>query len=336
MRYHDSIKTAQSRNTLALKQLKLWHLAPTPINYAVCYEYIIGDNQQIISVIKQHLESGKPLNNFLFDQLYRDVILGQSNFRDEIITDIDMLITDIQQSTQHSSRSLSQFIKQVDASIDDFHSKNSQKIDRAIAQVKKASLQFKRQQNQLAKQLIASQQQSKSLQTELDEVRKDIYLDPLTGLYNKKAFNHHIELWTSADPDKQVSAIVINVDSLNQIKQQFGELISDVLLSKIANKINSYVGESGLPVRSGSDEFLILLPEIDKNIVTEIAEKIRQGVEKLRFINNKSGVRLPKMTVCLGVTDFRLSQNVQSVIDKARILVDDMQLNGHNKLKVIP
>jgi diguanylate cyclase len=335
MKYHDSIKIAQSRHDLALKQLKLWFLAPTPINYAVSYEYIIGDNQKIIEPIKQQLSSGKALNNFLLEQLYQDIILGQASFRDEIITDIDILITGVQKSNQQSSRSVNEFIKQVDSNIDNFRSNNSKKITYALNQIEKASLQFKRQQQQLSKQLIASKEQSISLQNELEEVRKDIYLDPLTGLYNHKAFNHHIDLWTSADPNKQVAAIVINIDELGRVKQQFGGLISDVLLSKIAHKINSYVGESGLPVRSGSDEFVILLPEVEHNIVTEIAEKIRQGVEKLRFINNKSGIRLPKMTVSLGVTDFNLSQNVESVLHKARTVVNNMQLKSHNKMVII-
>lgn len=335
MKYHDSIKIAQSRHDLALKQLKLWFLAPTPINYAVSYEYIIGSNQKIIEPIKQQLSSGKALNNFIFEQLYKEIILGQASFRDEMITDIDVLITDVQQSNQQSTRSVNEFIKQVDSNIDNFRSNNSKKINYALNQIEKASLQFKRQQQQLTKQLVASKEQSISLQNELEEVRKDIYLDPLTGLYNHKALNHHIELWTSADPNKQVAAIVINIDEISRVKQQFGALVSDVLLSKIANKINSYVGESGLPVRSGSDEFVILLPEVEHNIVTEIAEKIRQGVEKLRFINNKSGIRLPKMTVSLGVTDFNLSQNVESVLHKARTIVNNMQLSSHNKMVII-
>ena len=55
-------------------------------------------------------------------------------------------------------------------------------------------------------------------------------------------------------------------------------------------KQGSYVGESGLPVRSAGDEFLILLPDVERNIAGEIAKKIKQGVEKLRFVN--SGLRM--------------------------------------------
>jgi len=335
VKYHDSIKQADQKLALAIKQLQLWHLPATPINYAVSYEFIKGKNQRLISPIKQQLSSGKKLDNFFVEELYQQVILGQGSFRDEIITDIDDLITDVQKSNQQSSRSLNDFINKVDTSIVDFRSSDSQKINNALVKINKASQHFKKQQQQLAKQLVASKKQSMSLQSELEEVRKEIYLDPLTGLYNKKALNKHIETWTEQDPNKQVAAIVINIDQLSSVNQKFGSLISDVLLSKIASKISSYVGESGLPIRSGSDEFLILLPEVEQSIAAEIAEKIRHGVEKLRFVSSKSGVRLPQMTISMGVNDFRLSQNIHSVIDYTRTLVNDMQLSCHNKITVV-
>lgn len=335
MKHHDSIKQAEQKLALAVKQLQLWYLPATPINYAVAYEYIIGKNQQLITLIKQQLSVGKKLDNFFVEELYQQVILGQSSLRDEIITDIDGLITDVQKSNQQSSRSLNDFVSKVDASVADIRSHNAKKINQAVAQIEKASQRLKKQQQLLANQLTASKKQTLSLQNELEEVRKDIYLDPLTGMYNRKALNKHIETWTKQDPNRQVAAIVINIDQLTTVDQKFGSLISNVLLSKIASKINSYVGESGLPVRSGNDEFLILLPEVEQPVAVEIAEKIRQGVEKLRFVSSKSGVRLPQMTISMGVNDFRLSQNIHSIIDYTRNLVNDMQLSCHNKITVV-
>jgi len=335
VKYHDSIKQADQKLALALKQLQLWHLPATPINYAVSYEFIIGKNKRLIELVKQQLSSGKKLDNFFIEEIYQQIILGQSSLRDEIITDIDDLITGVQQSHKQTSRSMNDFISKVDSNVVNFRSNDPQKINLALAQIEKASLRFKKQQHHLAKQLVASKKQSVSLQNELEEVKKEIYLDPLTSLYNKKALNKHVETWSKEDPNKQVSAIVINVDQLHEVQQKFGALISNVLLSKIAGKVSSYVDDSGLPIRTGNDEFLILLPEVEQPIAAEIAEKIRQGVEKLRFVSSKSGVRLPQMTISMGVNNFRLSQNIHSIIDKTRTLVNDMQLSRYNEITIV-
>jgi len=334
VKHHDSIKQADKKLALAIKQLQLWHLAATPINYAISYEFINGKNAPLNMALKQQLAANKKLDNFFMEELYQQFILGQSSFRDEIITDIDELIDDVQHSNKKSVHSANNFIKQVDTNLANVQSNDQKKINLALNQIKAASKSFKLQQQELAKRLLATKQQSLSLKNELAEVKKEIYLDPLTGLYNRKALNKHLDTWIGQDPNKQVSAIVINIDKFHMVNQNFGSLISDVLLSKIANKINSYVGESGLPVRSGSDEFLILLPEVERPVASEIAEKIRQGVEKLRFVSSKSGVRLPQMTISMGVNDFRLSQNVHSIINYTRSLVNDMQLSNNNKITV--
>ena len=40
MKYQDSIKQADELLSLAVNQLRLWHLAASPINYAVSYEFV--------------------------------------------------------------------------------------------------------------------------------------------------------------------------------------------------------------------------------------------------------------------------------------------------------
>jgi diguanylate cyclase len=107
------------------------------------------------------------------------------------------------------------------------------------------------------------------------------------------------------------------------MNESLGPLISDVLLTKIANKVSSYVGESGLPVRSAGDEFLILLPDVKRIVAGEVAEKIRQSVEKLRFITSKSGTRLPQMTLSIGVSDYNVATSANNIISQTRALINN-------------
>ena len=107
-----------------------------------------------------------------------------------------------------------------------------------------------------------------------------------------------------------------------------------MILSKIAGKINRYVDDSGLPVRTGNHEFLILLPDVDQSITGEIAEKIRQGVEKIRFISSKSGMRLPQMTISLGVTEYKLSESLDSLMKRSKTALKLAQQAGRNTVAV--
>jgi len=303
---------------LAVKQLKQWSLAVNPINYSVGYEYCKNNNPILIASIKRLLLSGKPLDGFFMEQLYKDHFLEQSKFRHEIISDLSQLFEQVQQNCQQSTLGAQGLIQQLDENIPALMSHNREKVKSAIAQLHHASTSFKKQQQQLIDQLQQSQQQTQALEYELEEVRQEMYLDPVTGLYNRKAMTKHVDTWLTEDANRSVAAIVVSVDHFAKFSEKFGGLIGDVILSKIAKKVASYVDDSGLPVRSANDEFIVLLPDVDGGIATEIAEKIKQGVEKLRFVSVQSGTRLPKMSVSLGVGEMKRKEELSQFINRSR------------------
>lgn len=332
MKHHDSLEQANKKLALSLKQLAKWHLPATPLNYAVTYEYINGKNTELITAINIKLNADTELDNFFLEELYSEYILGQSKFREEIIEDMDDVLSTVQNSCLKSSISAQGLIDELDGDIQKIEQGDTEHIAKTVKQLKVASSKFKKQQQEFAEKLQESQQRTKSLRLELEDVRKEIYLDPITGLYNKKALSKHFDSWMQSDPQQKLAAIVVNVDHFNQFSTKFGSLIGDVILTKIATKISGYVDESGLPVRYGNDEFVIILPEVEGGVATEIAEKIRQGVEKLRFISSKTGVRLPQMTISLGVTEFIGNERLNSFINRTKLALRTAQQNGRNRV----
>ena len=334
MKYKDSIPQAHKKMALAIQQLEQWNIPANPINYAISYHYVVGSHDKLLRDIDAFLALQDTLDDFFLEEIYRQYILGQSQFRDNLVNDLDQVMTDVQSQCQTSTKSVKGFIHQVNDNLAGLQSKNKIEITQAISSIYKASNRLKLNQEEVAKQLAQTQLQTEQLKAELDEIRKEIFLDPLTGLYNRKALNQHIETWITEDPDQNIAAIVVNIDHFAQLNRKFGPLIGNVLLSKIAKKVSSYVGESGLPVRTGGDEFLILLPGLEQSTASEIAEKIRHGVEKLRFISSKTGVRLPQMTISLGVNEFKVKNNIQGLLAKTRMLLKNLQQKQHNMVVV--
>ena len=318
MKYHDSIKQANKTMTLAVAQLNQWRLPVNPINYAVSYEYCKNKKPILTASIKHLLLSGKGLDSFFMEQLFKDHLLEQSKFRDDIISDLSQLFTQIQESCLKSTSGAQDLIEQLDDNIPALMSNDRNEVKSAISKLHQASTLFKKQQQQLAEQLELSQLQTQALECELEEVRQEIYLDPVTGLHNRKAMSKHVDAWLSEDAERGIAAIVVSVDHFHQFNERFGALIGDVILSKIAKKVASYVDDSGLPVRSASDEFIVLLPDVDGSIANEIAEKIKQGIEKLRFVSVQSGVRLPKMSISCGISEMKDKEPLNQFINRSR------------------
>lgn len=335
VKYHDSINQANSKLSEVIQHLQRWKLPVNPVNYAIAYEFVSNNNPQLTSDINQHLEANSRVDNFFFEELHQQYILGQSTFRAGIIHDIDNMVDDIQQNCSDSESSVSSFVQEIDNNIGNITRANSQQLAQIAHAIKKATIQVKTAQLDLSNRLERSKEKVKDLKVELEEVQNVVFQDPLTGLYNRKAMQHHVDLWYKNGAPPLLAAIVLNIDDFNRFNDKFGHLISDVILSKISSKVISYVDDSGLPVRYGSDEFLILLPDVDANGAGEIAEKIRQGVEKLRFVSAKSRVRLPKLTVSLGVTDISPREAFPTLIKKAKRALLKAQQRGINQVNIV-
>ena len=190
----------------------------------------------------------------------------------------------------------------------------------------------RRQAQQLKQQLVLAHQQSQQLRQELQQLKQQRLLDPLTGLYNRLAMQNQLDLWFSEQPDRRIAAIAVNLDHFNRFNQQFGSTIGDVILSKVARKISSYVQSSGLPVRSGGEEFLILLPDVDLRSASEIAEQVRRGVEKLRFVSSRSKTTLPKVTISLGVSLFQHGENWYQFLGRTAQVLQLAKQRGRNQV----
>lgn len=307
---------------LAVKQLHQWRLPVNPINYAVSYEYCKNSKPILTTSIKQILLSGKRLDSFFMERLFKEYLLEQSKFRDEIIADLSFLLTQAQKSFKQSNTFAQDLVDQIDVNIPALMSNNRNEVKTALSKLHQASTAFKKQQQALTEQLELSKLKAQSLEQELEEVRQEIYLDPVTSLYNHKAMAKHIDAWFKEDTQREISAIVISVNHFSEFSERFGGLIGDVILSKVAKKVASYVDDSGLPVRSANDEFIILLPDVDKDIAGEIAEKIKQGVEKIRFVSVQSGVRLPQMSISCGISEMTHKEPLNQFISRIRKTIE--------------
>ena len=303
---------------LAVAQLKKWQLAINPINYAVTYEYYKRNNATgLIDTIEQELKLKDSLNNFFMENLYKDQLLEESKFREEIINDLSKLLFISQENNDQSSLCAQALINELDINIPLLLSNDKTFVDSAITALLQATDVFKQQQAKLAVQLEQSQQQNKKLSAELVQARHEMNIDPVTGLFNQKAMISHIESWQQEE-QCSITAILVKVIDFNQLDRTFGALFSDIILARIANKVASYVNDSGLPVRLGYDEFILFLPNTNTNIANEIGNKISQSISKMRFVSAKTSVKIPQMAIKFNANNKETHENINEFIARMR------------------
>lgn len=125
---------------------------------------------------------------------------------------------------------------------------------------------------------------------EFSEMEKDALLkrameeaktDALTLLYNQRAMNRLVDNLLS-DKHLKSAILFIDLDSFKGINDQFGHLVGDEVLQKVAARLKHCVGNKGIVGRIGGDEFAVFLP-VNQNdaagTVQELCGKLRDSLE---------------------------------------------------------
>ncbi|MEQ1451982.1 GGDEF domain-containing protein [Acinetobacter seifertii] len=103
--------------------------------------------------------------------------------------------------------------------------------------------------------------------------------DPLTGVSNRLALAEYLKIVESY-PNKfsKTCLMIIDIDRFKDVNDQYGHIVGDQVISRIADQLKANVRASDLIVRYGGDEFLILLEQIPFLDARLLAEKIRIAI----------------------------------------------------------
>lgn len=142
--------------------------------------------------------------------------------------------------------------------------------------------------------------------------------DSLTKLPNRRTFNLNFEkaLRLFNRDNIERSIIFLDIDNFKLINDNYGHLIGDKVLKRIAIILGMQIRSSDNIARWGGEEFLILLNDSSLNDSFEVAEKIRIAFENDIELHDliKGGV-----TASFGVTSFQEGDTIEKIISR----VDD-------------
>ena len=334
MKYQDSLGQASEKAAQVKVFLQRAGLAAHPVNYAVCYDYISGHHAGLCTAIEHKLSAKTPFDDFIMADLYSRYLTPANPQQEQLLQDASGIVSRLTGYTDLAAEQVGDYLQQLDFSLLQLQQQqqNGENILSTVEQLRQQTQEFRSSQYQLQQQLEQANQQSHQLRHELEQLKLQRQLDPLTGLYNRSAMQQQLELWFTEQPGRRVAAIAIDLDHFSRFNQDYGSAIGDVILSKVARKISSYVQSSGLPVRAGGEEFLILLPDVDLRSASEIAEQVRRGVEKLRFVSARSKKALPKVTISLGVSLYQHSENWYQFLARTTDVLTLAKQRGRNQV----
>lgn len=119
------------------------------------------------------------------------------------------------------------------------------------------------------------------------------FLDPVTGLLNRKAFDKRLkEDWIHAYVQKgDISLILVQVNDFQKFNEQKGAVQGDACLVRVSDALQPFVKERGLLARFGGTLFALLYPTYTEAEIRPLVQEIPQAIAELgiAFDEDESG-----------------------------------------------
>ena len=169
-----------------------------------------------------------------------------------------------------------------------------------------------------------------------EKIQELAITDGLTGIYVRRHFIERLneEVARSKRHKLKLSLLMIDLDHFKQCNDTYGHLVGDIVLKEISKIMKEYVRQVDLIGRYGGEEFVIALPDTDKNSAVNVADRIRMSVEKHKFRAYDETI---SMTISIGVATFpETGEDVAMLIDRADQALYKAKEAGRNKVVLWP
>jgi diguanylate cyclase (GGDEF)-like protein len=126
---------------------------------------------------------------------------------------------------------------------------------------------------------------TRQLEISNKEAERLARIDDLTGLYNRRAFYEYGALLAnnSKRNTDELSMINMDIDNFKLINDTFGHAAGDDVLKQVGQVLLQRLRKSDIYARIGGEEFGMLLPMTSLDQATQLAEQLRQAIEKMSF-----------------------------------------------------
>ncbi|MFZ6027867.1 MAG: GGDEF domain-containing protein [Chloroflexota bacterium] len=188
---------------------------------------------------------------------------------------------------------------------------------------------------------------SRHLQSERVERRcvqetlaRQVRLDALTGLYNRRYFYElaRVELNRALRYQRPIALLLLDLDHFRSFNDRYGHTVGDEILIYLSGRLRECLRSVDLYGRYGGEEFIVMMPETDLSQAKLVAERIRMAVERAPYIIEETGDDA-LVTVSIGVVDVQVCSGGRGLdwfVSMADQALDRAKQRGRNRVETLP
>ncbi|MGL4474720.1 MAG: sensor domain-containing diguanylate cyclase [Shewanella sp.] len=151
-----------------------------------------------------------------------------------------------------------------------------------------------------------------SVQKDKNQLVNDAHTDFLTGLLNRRGFEHQISHINNAMSYGTVA--IFDIDFFKKINDTYGHDVGDIILVGFANCCKRYINSNYVLSRSGGEEFILLMPNTQLAQAALVCDKLRTLISKENFAIDDISLNI---TMSAGIAEFQQVSDIKQALTLA-------------------
>jgi diguanylate cyclase (GGDEF)-like protein len=147
-----------------------------------------------------------------------------------------------------------------------------------------------------------------------EQLREQADRDWLTGLHNRRYLARELERLAHERPGGPLSLAVLDIDHFKTINDRFGHAAGDEVLVRVAGRLCDVLRTSDIVIRSGGEEFLIVMPTTDLRAAIACCERVREAISGEEWESVAPGLTL---TTSMGLACTHYPDDIERLIKLA-------------------
>ena len=284
--------------------------------------------------LSEHAYAGdyRELFSFLHEQRRdeQQFVQGQLNDLRDLTWNLISALAQMTQQEAQDDTALQQQVRHINLQVQNPESLDVQSLRQALQTITEIITQREQRHRQALRQL---ESQVNHLMRELEQARRESTTDPLTGLYNRRAFedclNHTIGL--NRLFGYPATMILIDIDHFKQVNDAYGHAVGDAVLKAVAEQIVRVCKrKSDFAARYGGEEFAVILRETTLREAQRIAQQLAEQVRRLAVpIPDAEPIRV---TVSIGVSELGDTESADEWFRRTDALLYQAKQAGRDRV----